>query len=193
MAHEFLKQKKIEKREEISSTANSIQNTETQIERPTETVETSQRSQEDHTKRLKMSDSVTANQQVRGLLQGSWISTSPLSSFLGEYLLKFYSLVKSQSHISLVLAIAFAVILLMQVSIVVLLNRPQHIHVVSPADYMGGGASERSSEAMAWLEKRIHYFKDEMVMVEARLERMWHQHAVLKKQLKDLEQLRKQR
>lgn len=79
-------------------------------------METSQRSQEDHTKRLKMSDSVTANQQVRGLLQGSWISTSPLSSFLGEYLLKFYSLVKSQSHISLVLAIAFAVILLMQVN-----------------------------------------------------------------------------
>lgn len=72
-----------------------------------------------------------------------------------------------------------------------LLNRPQHIHVVPPPDYMVGRVGERSAESMAWLEKRMHYLKDEMLMVEARLERMWHEHAVLKAQLKDLEQLHK--
>ena len=74
----------------------------------------------------------------------------------------------------------------LQVSILVLLNRPQHIHVNYPVEYMGGGGGERPAEAVAWLEKRMHHLKEEMVMVEARLERMWHDHAALKAQLKEL-------
>lgn len=74
-------------------------------------------------------------------------------------------------------------------SILALLARPQHIHVHSPADYlngMGGGVGAKSSESMAWLEKRIHHLKDEMYMVESRLERMRHEHSILKSQLEDL-------
>lgn len=70
-----------------------------------------------------------------------------------------------------------------------LLSRPQHIHVSYLAQStggMGGGAGERPTEAVAWLEKRMHHLKEEMVMVEARLERMWHEHAALKAQLKEL-------
>lgn len=77
-----------------------------------------------------------------------------------------------------------------------LLVRPHHIHVNPQADYiagMGGGVGGRSSEAMVWLEQRVHYLKDEMYMVEARLERMRNEHALLKSQLKDLEKLSKQR
>lgn len=77
-----------------------------------------------------------------------------------------------------------------------LLARPQHIHVNPQADYMnsmGGGVGGRSSEAMAWMEKRIHHLKDEMYMVESRLERMRHEHALLKAELKDLEHRSKQR
>lgn len=83
-----------------------------------------------------------------------------------------------------------------QVTILVLLNRPQHVHVASPPDFMGGtgvGLRERSEESLVWLDKRMHYLKDEMLMVESRLERMWHEHRVLKAQLKDLEKLRKHR
>lgn len=80
-----------------------------------------------------------------------------------------------------------------QVSILVLLNRPQHIHMASPPDYMGAGVGvgQRLAESIPWLERRMHYLKDEMLMVEARLERMVHEHAVLRAQLKDLEQLHK--
>lgn len=83
-----------------------------------------------------------------------------------------------------------------QLSILALLARPQHIHVHSPADYMMGMDGEvggRSSEAMVWLEKRIHHLKDEMYMVEARLERMRHEHALLKSQLENFNPSSKRR
>lgn len=79
-----------------------------------------------------------------------------------------------------------------QLSIVVLLARPQHIHVNPQMSSMGSGIGGRSSEAMAWMEKRIHHLKDEMYTVEARLESMRHEHTLLKAQLKDLEHLSKQ-
>lgn len=89
----------------------------------------------------------------------------------------------------------YNIFLSLQLSIVVLLVRPHQIHVNPQADYMasmGGGVGGRSSEAIAWLEKRVHHLKDEMYMVEARLERMRNEHALLKSQMKDLEKLRKQ-
>lgn len=84
----------------------------------------------------------------------------------------------------------------MQVSIVLLLSRPQNIHVISQADYLSGlgsGAGERSPEAVAWLEKRLYHLKDEMTMVETRLERMRLEHAQLKEQLRELEHINNQR
>lgn len=48
----------------------------------------------------------------------------------------------------------------------------------------------RSPDAMAWLEKRMHHLKDEMNMVEARLEMMRREHAQLKAQLRDLEEVK---
>lgn len=90
------------------------------------------------------------------------------------------------------LTVCFLVVL--QFSIVLLLTRPQNIHVITQTDYTGGmGIWERPSEAVAWLEKRIHHLKDEMSMVESRLERMQWEHARLKEQLRDLQQFTKQR
>lgn len=75
-----------------------------------------------------------------------------------------------------------------------LLNRPQTVHVASPEYYMGGlraGAGEKSAEAVAWLERRTHHLKDEMFMVEAKLERLQQEHSWLKSQLKNLDNLEK--
>ncbi|KAB2052193.1 hypothetical protein ES319_A12G103100v1 [Gossypium barbadense] len=77
----------------------------------------------------------------------------------------------------------------MDASIVVLLKKPQQVLVRYPVTYMssvGGGASERQAEAVAWLEKQIHELKEQMAMVESLLERMRHEHAALKAQLKQL-------
>ena len=71
-----------------------------------------------------------------------------------------------------------------------LLNRPQAVHVASPEHCMGGmlaGAGEKSAEAVAWLERRTHHLKDEMFMVEAKLERLQQEHSWLKSQLKKLD------
>ncbi|KAM3685527.1 hypothetical protein ACB098_11G127200 [Castanea mollissima] len=196
MAHELLKQKNLENKEEGGAAANVVQNGEVHIEDEAETGESSKSSFEssDHIRTQQISDSTNADQQAGCLLQENFIDATPLASWLREFILKLRSL-KSQNHILVLAAIIFAVIFLMQLSIVVLLVRPHHIHVNPQADYMagmGGGVGGRSSEAMVWLEKRVHHLKDEMYMVEARLERMRNEHALLKSQLKDLEKLSKQ-
>ncbi|XP_031392011.1 protein VASCULAR ASSOCIATED DEATH 1, chloroplastic isoform X1 [Punica granatum] len=120
-------------------------------------------------------------------------SATLILPMLGETMMKLWSYTKSQTRVPLLLAISFAVILLMQLSIVVLLTRPQNIHVISQTDYIGGmGISERPSEVVAWLEKRVHHLKDEMAMVESRLERMQWEHARLKEQLRGLQLSTKQ-
>ncbi|KAF8380583.1 hypothetical protein HHK36_028071 [Tetracentron sinense] len=82
-----------------------------------------------------------------------------------------------------------------QLSIVVLLTRAPQVHIISQTEYMygiGSGEGDRA-EAISWLEKRVHHLKDEMLMVEARMEKMRHEHLLLKAHLQDLELLKKRK
>nr|CAN61799.1 hypothetical protein VITISV_044292 [Vitis vinifera] len=178
-------------KEEIRSTR-TAENSRAHLERQVEMEETSERSHEaaNSSKIPHMCDSRDVNHG--NLLQGNTVTS--FSSLLSEWMVKFSTL-KNQRHLQLLFLITFVLILLlMQLSIVVLLARPQRVQVISQADYMNGmdisGSGERSSEAVAWLEKRIHHLKDEMFMVEARIERMRREYVQLKAQLKDLEHLR---
>lgn len=185
MAHELLKN--LEKQQEKIPVATVVPNGEIHSERAAKDVESSGRLHETSDR----SRTQNANQQLGNLFQGRLAGASSFASWLREIFTRFCSSLESRGNLSLVVIIIFFVILLMQLSILVLLARPQHIHVHSPADYMmstGSGVGGRSSEAMVWLEKRVHHLKDEMYMVEARLERMRHEHALLKAQLKDLMQ-----
>lgn len=191
MAHKLLNQK-IDKIGGVGPPGSSTESNELQIEKEMLTGEPLERSHKlsDSERTLQMSDSLDVNQRIGNLLQGSLTYASSIVYFLREFGLKSYSCLKSQGRISPVLAVAFAVIFLMQVSIVVLLNRPQHVYVSYPVGYMGstggGRGGESRAEAVAWLEKQMHHLKEEMVMVEARLERIWHEHAALKARLKEL-------
>lgn len=93
-----------------------IQNGEVHIEDEAESIESSKRSFEssDQIRRQQISDSINANQQVGNHLQGNFIDTTSLASWLREFIVKLGSL-KSQNHISVLAVIIFAVILLMQV------------------------------------------------------------------------------
>ncbi|XP_039056534.1 protein VASCULAR ASSOCIATED DEATH 1, chloroplastic-like isoform X2 [Hibiscus syriacus] len=193
MAHELLKQN-TNKQGGVDPSGSSTENGEVQVERQVSTTEPSERSHNTSgpVGTLQMSDSQDVNQQIGNLLQESLTSASSIASLLREFVSKSYSFLKRQGYISLVLAVAFAVIFLMQVSIVLLLNRPQHLHVSYPVEYTGsmmggGGGRESRAEALAWLEKRMHHLKEEMTMVEAQLERMQHEHSALKALLKEME------
>ena len=73
-----------------------------------------------------------------------------------------------------------------------ILSRPQQIYVVpqaNPANALNVGGHVRGMESMAWLQKRIHLLKDEMLIVEVQLERMKHEQILLKAHLKELEHL----
>ncbi|XP_034895160.1 protein VASCULAR ASSOCIATED DEATH 1, chloroplastic isoform X1 [Populus alba] len=196
MAHELLKQKNLEKQAEAGPTLSMIHEEEIHSEREVEPGEASENSYKPrgHVRMQQTSSSVAVSQQADDLVQGNFTNATSITSSLGEYATKLFSFSKSQSQISLVLVIAFIVIILMQVSILVLLNRPQTVHVASPEYNMGGlraGAGENSAEAVAWLERRTHHLKDEMFMVEAKLERLQQEHSWLKSQLKNLDNLEK--
>ncbi|XP_050237615.1 protein VASCULAR ASSOCIATED DEATH 1, chloroplastic [Mercurialis annua] len=191
MAHDVLKQKKIERVEEGPS---MIQNGEGDSERLVKALDASEISSQsnDDGRTARISGALDDNVRTGNLMQGNFTDATAVTSLLGEYATKSVTFLKSQSQISLVLIVAFVVIFLMQVSIVVLLNRPQNVHVVSPGDYYFGGLmSDKSTEAVAWLERRMHHLKDEMLMVEGHLERLRHEHNWLKSQLKDLDGLEK--
>ncbi|KAK4269944.1 hypothetical protein QN277_023036 [Acacia crassicarpa] len=185
MAHELLKQKKLEKQEESAPTASGAQASEGNLDSKQKAGGSSESSQEPVTSGI-----VHSYRNIDNQLQGNLIDSTSISCMLRECMAKFRSCLKSQSHLSLFLVMIFAVIFFMQqFSILILLSRPQHIHVSTPTEYMNRVEYEvgRSPSDIAWLEKRIHFLKDEMYMVESRLERMRYEHALLKKQLKDLE------
>ncbi|KAL4355952.1 protein VASCULAR ASSOCIATED DEATH 1, chloroplastic isoform X2 [Arachis duranensis] len=190
MAHDLLKQKNLEKQERgavVASTQNGKINPDIELE----TVETSGASQEEcNSTRIQATSSVAdAIHKVDTQMQTRFIDTSSVPSLFKDYVRKLRLSLKSQNNLSLLIVAIFALIFFMQFSILVLLSRPQHIHVNPPIDninMMENGVTRTSSD-MAWLEKRIHHLKDEMYMVETRLERMRYEHALLKKQLNDLE------
>ncbi|CAL9213233.1 unnamed protein product [Arabidopsis halleri] len=105
---------------------------------------------------------------------------------LKEAWVNLTSFVKRQSGTRQVIVLAFAVILLMQVTIVVLLKKGgggQVEYHERYDEYSGNG------ESLGWLEKRMHFLREEMMMVEDRLQRMRQDHAALKAQFHHLERL----
>ncbi|KAK2405867.1 protein VASCULAR ASSOCIATED DEATH 1, chloroplastic [Trifolium repens] len=191
MAHEFLKQKNLVKQEN-GSVAAVVQNGKMIFDREAKTGETSEGSQDQSnpTGRETTSNAIDAIRNVSTQLQGNFIGTPFVPSLFREFATKIRSSLKNQSNLSLLLVTIFALIFFMQqFSILMLLARPQHIHMNPPVDFMNkmdNGVTRNPSD-IAWLEKRVHHLKDEMYMVETRLERMRYEHALLKKQLKDLE------
>ncbi|MBA0772333.1 hypothetical protein Gotri_007735, partial [Gossypium trilobum] len=171
----------------VDPSGSSTENGGHQIENKVATIEEPlERSQNlsDPVRTLQMSTFMDVNQRIADLLQGTLSNASSIASFLSKFLRKSFSYSKRQGHISLLLAVAFAVIFLMQASIVVLLKKPQQVLVRYPVTYMGSAGG--GAEAVAWLEKRMHELKEQMAMVESLLERMRHEHAALKAQLEQL-------
>ncbi|KAK7286981.1 hypothetical protein RJT34_22369 [Clitoria ternatea] len=176
---------------ENDSTAAVAQNCKMNLDREAKTGESSERSQEQNnpTRILATSNAFDATHNVGTHSEGNFVDTSSVSLFK-QFMTRFRSSLKSQSNLALLLVTIFALIFFMQqFCILVLLARPQHIHMNAPVEFMNRmeNGMTRSSSDIAWMEKRIHHLKDEMYMVESRLERMRYEHALLKKQLKDLE------
>ncbi|XP_052210962.1 protein VASCULAR ASSOCIATED DEATH 1, chloroplastic isoform X2 [Diospyros lotus] len=195
-AHELLKQKNLEKQVGPSDDLRIVQVGEARQAKIVEPLGGSMAASD-----LRVSETLPNSSEASGLVSDPPMEENSsgvisLASSFRDYMANFYSSLKSQSQVPLLIVIAFAVILLlMQLSIVVLLARPQKIQLISQADYMGTvySSSERVPGMMDFLEKRIHHLKDEMVTIEKLLQKMQQEHAFLNAQLKDLEHFRRQR
>lgn len=74
----------------------------------------------------------------------------------------------------------------MQISIVVLLMRPQTIQVVSDSAWISNTRIDRRAETVTLLNKQMDHLKEEMLIVETLLEKMRHEHDMLSVQVKKL-------
>ncbi|KAJ8510813.1 hypothetical protein OPV22_001247 [Ensete ventricosum] len=101
----------------------------------------------------------------------------------------FISCIEMQNQLALVLAVAFIVFILMQLSIILLLTRVPEVNPVTHGNYIRDVGIDHV-ENIEWLEKRFNYLKEEMIMVESRLERMRQEYTLLKSHLQSLEQLK---
>lgn len=95
-----------------------IQNGEVNLEREVKTVEASERSASqlnEHGRRAAVSGSLDVKEGFGNLVRRNFMNATSVASLLGEYVTKFCTYLKSQSQITLILVVAFAVIFLMQV------------------------------------------------------------------------------
>ncbi|KAL1802374.1 hypothetical protein ACET3Z_031021 [Daucus carota] len=179
-AHASLQKMNLEK--EGRNAANLIADGQVHVETQEDIVENS------GAPHVQMSDSYGVNQDSIQLEENLRYRDSVLS-FLRGSLMKLGSYSKSHSQFpSVVVIIVAAIFLLMQISIIVLLARPQQIHVVPQANYLSSmnvGPAEEA-KTMLLLDKQISHLKEEMLMVETLLEKMQLQHALLKAQLQDV-------
>ncbi|KAL7158408.1 hypothetical protein ABFS83_02G141300 [Erythranthe nasuta] len=194
LAHELLKQKNLEK-EEGGVPSNLISSDQVQPENLANT--TQQQHVETSPSELRVSqivpDLMDTNHRVNAPPQGI-VGEVVTGSFLRDTVAKFSTSLKHQSTSSLLLVISIAVILLlMQISILVLLSRPQRIHVIPQQGCMSTGMSESKGEVLASINTQIKYLKEEMHLVETLLEKMRNEHSQIKGKLRDLELFRNQR
>lgn len=187
LAHELLKQKKLEKEEADGQAANVV--TSAQPKESSEHVEKLNEASNEVRSQIP-----PLNQQAADSLQGSCSSTVSITSLCRDFMLKCSSSLKSQSQVSILIVITIAVILLlMQMSILVLLGRPQHVHVIPQGDCASSmyRLGETGVDTLGFLDKKINHLKDEMLMVETLLDKMQQEHTLLKTKLEEFEHLRK--
>ncbi|KAL3833059.1 hypothetical protein ACJIZ3_007795 [Penstemon smallii] len=195
-AHEVLKQKKLEK--EVGRASDLlISDEQVRLEDQANTVNYVEVSASDMRVSQIIPDMNDVNERVTGPPRGN-ISKASVGSVVEDIFVKLSTSLRHQSMPSLLLIITVAIILLlMQMSVLVLLNRPQRIHVIQHADSTssvhGVAGESRSEETITLLNKQIKYLKEEMHFMETLLEKMQHEHALLKGKLKDLELFRNQR
>ncbi|XP_058104305.1 protein VASCULAR ASSOCIATED DEATH 1, chloroplastic-like isoform X2 [Magnolia sinica] len=133
------------------------------------------------------SDSKDVIRQFGNPVKGD-LNTSYLASLLRESWAEFCSFLKSQTHFPLMFLIAFvSILVLTQLCIIVLLTRPPKVHLISEESFIRSLGSDRT-ETIAWLEKCFNHLKDEMLMVETRLENMRHEYALLQSYIRGIEQ-----
>ncbi|XP_077244969.1 protein VASCULAR ASSOCIATED DEATH 1, chloroplastic-like [Tasmannia lanceolata] len=194
-ARELLRQKQnVTKVEGITSNAtNALQNNDVGLKCATNLEGSSERVHD--TRALtritqRASDSKDVIPHNDNPMKGDLSDATSVASLHRESWATFSSYLKSRSQVFLMmLVITFVIILiLMQMSVIVLLNRAPKVHIISQENFMTGLGSDRS-EAIAWLERRVFHLKDDMLMVEARLEKMHHEYRLLKAHLQGLEQI----
>nr|CAD1835066.1 unnamed protein product [Ananas comosus var. bracteatus] len=115
---------------------------------------------------------------------------SYIASIVGEIWARYLSSSKA-SHGPLILVTAFfALLILMQISIIILLIRSPKVHLVTHGNHMSNLGNYDSPESIVWLEKRFKFLKEEMHLLETHMERVQFEYAWLKAHLENLERLK---
>ncbi|KAJ0803264.1 putative GRAM domain, PH-like domain superfamily, VASt domain-containing protein [Helianthus annuus] len=180
LAHALLKQKTVAKQ------ANNL-TPEVNVEAPVRTPD--QLEPPFQNRSMTTTQTVPQTQEVNPdpVNNGSSSGSATAVSFLRDSVPKMFSSFKSQNQVpSFVVILLAVVILLMQISIVVLLMRPQTVQVVSDTAWISKARIDRRAETVTLLNKQMDHLKEEMLIVETLLEKMRHEHDMLSVQVKKL-------
>ncbi|KAK9058976.1 hypothetical protein SSX86_021594 [Deinandra increscens subsp. villosa] len=181
LAHVLLKQKTVDKE------ANNLI-TEANVEAPVQTPD--QVEVPSQNRDMRATQTIPQIQEVNPVnnsFQRSLSGSATAVTFFRDSVPKMFSSFKTQNQVpSFVVILLAVVILLMQISIVVLLVRPQTVQVVSDTAWISNTRIDRRAETVTLLNKQMDHLKEEMLIVETLLEKMRHEHDMLSVQIKKL-------
>ncbi|KAK1327048.1 hypothetical protein QJS10_CPA01g02797 [Acorus calamus] len=188
MAHEFLKQKKLSKVKGTSNCAadlvqdSDVLNSYIVVEGP------SRRTNSLKSPRNQQCDPVNLTSRFEDPARIGLGAVTSIASFTREQWTTLCSYLNDRSHSSLILVIAL-VLVVMQLTVLILLTRTPQVNIVPQVNTFNCFSSDKT-DAVAWLEKRVNHLKEDMLMVESRLEIMLHEYALLRENLHTLHKLK---
>ncbi|URD84595.1 GRAM domain-containing protein 1A-like [Musa troglodytarum] len=206
IAHEILKEKNMEQLKGISEPNTCIvQDNDIKFENPSKLEGSIANSTLKSTDIIRnIHETINCNSGIGDHMRDKSERFPLLTSIFKESWATFISCIKMQNQLALVLAVAFIVFILMQasslpsimvfmhcrqLSIILLLTRVPEVNLVTHGNFIRDGGIDHV-ENIEWLEKRFNYVKEEMIMVESRLEMMHQEYTILKSHLQSLEQLK---
>ncbi|CAL9076409.1 unnamed protein product [Musa textilis] len=191
IAHEILKEKNMEQLKGISEPNTCIvQDNDIKFENPSKLEGSIANSTLKSTDIIRnIHETINCNSGIGDHMRDKSERFPLLTSIFKESWATFISCIKMQNQLALVLAVAFIVFILMQLSIILLLTRVPEVNLVTHGNFIRDGGIDHV-ENIEWLEKRFNYVKEEMIMVESRLEMMHQEYTLLKSHLQSLEQLK---
>ncbi|KAK1304600.1 hypothetical protein QJS10_CPB11g00281 [Acorus calamus] len=186
MAHEFLKQKKLSKVKDAKwLSCSGTSNRAADLDQDSDVLNSyivvdgpSRRTNSLKSPRNQQCDSVNLTSRFEDPARIGLGAVTSIASFTREQWATLCSYLNDRSHSSLIM-----------LTVLILLTRTPQVNIAPQVNTLNSFSSDKT-DAVTWLEKRVNHLKEDMLMVESRLEIMLREYALLREHLHTLQKLK---